>query len=96
MEFRPQWLSSKTFWLIADGQTDEDTAMARDTVFQMTGSHVRFGVGATREVGMDFADLGARRVLLVIDPAVLDLYPGQSAMESLKAADVDFEVFDPR
>lgn len=68
--------------------------MATDTVFQMTGSHVRFGVGATREVGMDFADLGARRVLLVIDPAVLDLYPGQSAMESLKTAGVDFHVFD--
>ena len=68
--------------------------MTTDTVFQMTGSHVRFGVGATREVGADFADLGAKRVLLVIDPAVRDLYPGQTAIESLKAAGVDFEVFD--
>lgn len=68
--------------------------MAKDTVFQMTGSHVRFGAGATREVGMDFADLGARRVMLVVDPAVLDLYPGQTAIESLKTAGIDFEVYD--
>ena len=68
--------------------------MTTDTVFQMTGSHVRFGMGATREVGADFADLGAKRVLLVVDPAVLDLYPGQTAIESLKSFGVDFEVFD--
>ncbi|MBL6706784.1 MAG: iron-containing alcohol dehydrogenase [Planctomycetaceae bacterium] len=68
--------------------------MTTDTVFQMTGSHVRFGVGATREVGLDFADLGAKRVMLVVDPAVRDLYPGQTAIESLTSANVDFEVFD--
>lgn len=68
--------------------------MTTDTVFQMTGSNVRFGFGATHEVGSDFADLGARRVLLVVDPAVVDLYPGQAAIESLKSAGVDFEIFD--
>ena len=47
--------------------------MTTDTVFQMTGSHVRFGVGATREVGSDFVDLGAKRVMLVVDPAVREL-----------------------
>jgi hydroxyacid-oxoacid transhydrogenase len=67
--------------------------MANDTVFQMTGSTVRFGAGATREVGADFADLGCRRVLAIIDPAVVDLYPGQAAIESLRNASVEFDVF---
>ena len=66
----------------------------QDTVFQMTGSTVRFGEGATREVGFDLADRGAERVMLVIDPAVVDLYPGQAAIESLRKANVEYEVFD--
>jgi hydroxyacid-oxoacid transhydrogenase len=69
------------------------TTMPSDTVFQMTGSTVRFGAGATREVGSDFVDLGCRRVLVVIDPAVRQLYPGETAFESLRAAGVDFDVF---
>lgn len=68
--------------------------MPHDTVFQMTGSTVRFGTGATREVGFDFADRGVKRVLVVVDPHVRDGYPGQTATESLRTAGVDFEVFD--
>ena len=67
--------------------------MQTDTVFQMTGSTVRFGAGATREVGSDFVDLGCRRVLALVDRAVLDLYPGETALESLRSAGVEFEVF---
>ena len=67
--------------------------MATDTIFQMTGSTVRFGAGATREVGADFADLGCRRVLAIVDPAVRSLYPGEAALESLRSAGVEFEVF---
>lgn len=68
--------------------------MTTDTIFQMTGSNVRFGVGATREVGCDLADIGAKRVMLIIDPAVVDLYPGQTAVESLRASGIEFELFD--
>lgn len=68
--------------------------MPNDTVFQMTGSTIRFGVGATREVGFELADRQVRRALLLVDPNVVDLYPGQAAIESLKAAHIDFDVFD--
>jgi hydroxyacid-oxoacid transhydrogenase len=64
-----------------------------DTVFQMTGSTVRFGAGATREVGADLVDLGCRRVLVIVDPAVLNRYPGQAALGSLQSAGLDFDVF---
>jgi len=67
--------------------------MPTDTIFQMTGSTVRFGDGATREVGADFVDLGCRRVLAFIDPAVRAHYPGESALESLRSAGLEFDVF---
>jgi hydroxyacid-oxoacid transhydrogenase len=68
-------------------------ATIADTIFQMTGSTVRFGAGATREVGADFVDLGCRRVLAIVDPAVRDRYPGVTALESLRTAGVDVDVF---
>jgi hydroxyacid-oxoacid transhydrogenase len=67
--------------------------MPHDTVFQMTGSTVRYGVGATREIGEELADRGLRRVMLLVDPNLVDLYPGQTAVESLKKARIDFEPF---
>lgn len=67
--------------------------MPADTIFQMTGSTVRFGPGAMREVGTDFVELGCRRVLAIVDSAVLGQYPGETALESLRSAGVDFDVF---
>ena len=39
-------------------------------------------------------DLQARRVMLVIDPALVGLLTGQRVIESMKANDIDHEVFD--
>jgi hydroxyacid-oxoacid transhydrogenase len=66
----------------------------RDTGFQISTSNLRFGQGTTREVGMDLADMGLRRTLLVIDPALRKLSTGQVVLESLEAERIDFEVFD--
>lgn len=66
----------------------------RDTAFQMAASNIRFGVGVTREVGMDLRDMGVRRTLVVIDPALRDLPSGQVVLESLRAADVAHDLFD--
>ena len=68
--------------------------MQRDTAFQMAASNIRFGAGVTREVGMDLRDLGAKRCLLVIDPALVDLPPGQAVVEALKSQTIDYEIFD--
>jgi hydroxyacid-oxoacid transhydrogenase len=68
--------------------------MDLDTAFQVSTSNLRFGPGTTREVGLDLADMGLRRTLLVIDPRLRELPPGQTTLESLRAARVDFDVFD--
>ena len=49
--------------------------MTSEYAFEMAVSNIRFGVGVTREVGMDLADLGARRVMLITDPVVCKLPP---------------------
>ncbi len=68
--------------------------MQRDTAFQMSASNIRVGAGITREIGMDLVDLGLRRVLVFVDPALKDLHPGQAVAESLREARLDFDVYD--
>jgi hydroxyacid-oxoacid transhydrogenase len=65
-----------------------------DTAFQVSTSNLRFGAGTTREIGLDLQDMGLRRTLLVIDPRLRDLLAGLTTIESLRAARIDFEVFD--
>src|SRR5438093_118184 len=69
-------------------------ATTNDTAFQMAASNIRFGSGITREVGMDLVDLGARRVMLVIDPFLVDLPTGAAVVEALRASHIDFETYN--
>ena len=68
--------------------------MDKDIAFEMAASHVRFGVGVTREVGMDLKEIGARRVLVVTDPLVGKLPPVRTVLESLDRSSVPFDLFD--
>ncbi|MGE3316651.1 MAG: hydroxyacid-oxoacid transhydrogenase [Planctomycetaceae bacterium] len=68
--------------------------MERDTAFQMSASNIRFGPGTTREVGYDLVDLGAKRTLVVIDPALRNLPVGEAVVESLRTANIGYDVFD--
>jgi hydroxyacid-oxoacid transhydrogenase len=68
--------------------------MQHETAFQMSASNIRFGAGVTRELGMDLVDLGARRVLLVIDPRLRLLPVGENVLDALRSSGVEFEVFD--
>jgi hydroxyacid-oxoacid transhydrogenase len=62
--------------------------------FEMAVSNVRFGAGVTRECGMDLADLGVRRALVVTDRTVAKLPPLSKVLESLEAAGVGATVYD--
>jgi len=69
------------------------TSMSKDTAFEMAGSSVRFGVGVTREVGMDLREMGARVVLVLTDPVVGGLPPVQTVLESLEQHGVSFALY---
>ena len=68
--------------------------MQKDFAFEMGTSNLRFGPGATREVGMDLSEFGARRVMLVTDPNLVDLPPVRTVVESLASERVEYALFD--
>ena len=72
----------------------DSTEIIREIAFEMAASSVRFGVGVTREVGMDLADLGVRRALVVTDPIVARLAPVDTVLSSLAAAGVAAVLYD--
>ena len=65
-----------------------------ETAFTMDTSSIKFGEGATREVGFEVARLGAKRVAVVTDPRMAKLEPVDVVMESLRAEGVEAVVFD--
>src|SRR5437867_4481461 len=68
--------------------------MSQEIAFEMATSSVRFGVGVTREVGMDLADLKIRRVMVLADPNLVQLAPVTTALQSLTDHKIDFSLFD--
>ncbi len=68
--------------------------MEHDYAFEMATSNIRFGPGVTREVGMDLADLNAKRVMVLTDPALSDLPPVATVLESLSHQKIEYSLFD--
>jgi hydroxyacid-oxoacid transhydrogenase len=65
-----------------------------ETAFEMAAASIRFGVGVTREVGMDLADLPARFALVVTDPVMSRLPPLHAVLESLEQNGVQYALYD--
>jgi hydroxyacid-oxoacid transhydrogenase len=65
-----------------------------ERAFEMAVSNVRFGVGVTRECGMDLADLGVRHALVLTDPTIARLPPVRTVLESLEASGVAATLYD--
>jgi len=68
--------------------------MAHETIFTMDTSSIKYGPGATREVGEELRRLGARRILVVTDPTVARLAPVATTLAAIRAAGIDAELFD--
>ena len=68
--------------------------MRLETVFTMEASAIKFGPGATREVGVEMKELGARRVMVVVDPNLTQSETVALAIESLRAERIDTVLFD--
>src|SRR5277367_2819298 len=75
--------------LVADREN-----VALEYAFEMAASGIRFGFGATREVGSDLVDLGVRHALVFTDPILRLLAPVATTLESLEDNGVAFTVFD--
>ena len=66
----------------------------KEYAFEMATSQIRFGSGATREVGMDLVNLGVKKVLLITDPVVRNLQPFVTVQQSLDSQNINYEVYD--
>jgi hydroxyacid-oxoacid transhydrogenase len=60
-----------------------------ETVLTMSSANIKYGVGATREVGYDMKELGARRVLVVTDPRLASQAPVAVALDALRREGID-------
>ena len=68
--------------------------MTFETAFTMDASSIKYGPGVTREVGHDMKELGAHRVMVVIDPNLADSEPVSVALEALREKGIDAALFD--
>lgn len=68
--------------------------MKYDSAFEMATSNIRFGPGTTREVGMDLADLGVKKVMVLTDPVLSELPPVAAVLESLTDQKIAYSLFD--
>ena len=68
--------------------------MEHETAFQMATSSIRYGPGASRELGMDLADMGVERVMVLADPNVARLPALSAVLESLDDEKVGYTLFD--
>jgi hydroxyacid-oxoacid transhydrogenase len=68
--------------------------MEYEYAFEMATSSIRFGVGVTREVGMDLAQLNVRHAMVVTDPNLAKLAPVATVLQSLEREGIRFTLFD--
>jgi len=68
--------------------------MQHEYAFEMATSAIRFGSGATREVGSDLVDLGATHILVFTDPMLRNLAPVATVLESLSSNHLRYTLYD--
>ena len=67
---------------------------APETRFTMDTSSIKYGPGATREVGADMARLGARRVMVVTDPRLAEGETVAIVLAALRHERIDAVLYD--
>ncbi len=68
--------------------------MEPETVFTYGAPALKFGPGACDEIGYDLSQYGARRVLVVTDPAVAATGAPARVAEAIRGYGIDARVFD--
>lgn len=65
-----------------------------ETVFSWAAPPIRFGLGASADVGWEASRLGGRSCLLITDPGVRAAGPSEAVERSLREAGVAVDVYD--
>jgi hydroxyacid-oxoacid transhydrogenase len=73
--------------------TPVDSSQQKEYAFEMAASSIRFGPGVTKEVGMDFKNMGAKKVMVVTDATVQKLDAMKQVEEGLNREGIPYEVF---
>lgn len=73
--------------------TPIDHSQQKEYAFEMAASSIRFGPGCTKEVGMDFTNLGAKKVMVVTDGTVEKLDAMKQVREGLDREGIAYEVY---
>jgi hydroxyacid-oxoacid transhydrogenase len=68
--------------------------LAEETIFTWGAPPLKFGAGATDEIGFEMSQFGVRRVLIVTDPGINAIGAPQRIADTLKRYDIDSEIFD--
>jgi len=81
---------------LACAETEEPAMveLSNETVFTWAAPSIKFGVGATEELGFDLRQLGLERILVVTDPGVAATGIPERVRGLLAAAGVKAEVYD--
>ena len=68
--------------------------MVSESIFNMAASNIRFGPGAMGELGMELADAGIRRVLVLTDANLAGQAFFSVALNALEASGIEYTLFD--
>jgi hydroxyacid-oxoacid transhydrogenase len=68
--------------------------MRLETALTWDASSIKYGAGTTREVGYDMQQAGARRVMVVTDPNLVESEAVSISLAALQSADIDAVLFD--
>jgi hydroxyacid-oxoacid transhydrogenase len=68
--------------------------MNYETVITMSAANIKYGFGATREVGFDMKELGAKRVMVVTDGRLSKEKPVRVTLDSLKKERIDAVLYN--
>lgn len=74
--------------------TKSKSAEDKEYAIEMAGCSLRYGEGVTNEVGMDFANLGVKKLCVMTDTNLTKLPAVKKAIESLNRSKISFEVYD--
>jgi hydroxyacid-oxoacid transhydrogenase len=74
--------------------TPVDLSRQKEYAFEIAASSIRFGPGVTKEVGMDFKNMGAKKVCVVTDTTVRGLDAMRRVEEGLTGEGIEYTIYD--